>query len=137
MFKGYDVRGIYGAEIDENKFFVLGKALGRLGGELALGMDYRRHNETLAAALASGFGGKTVFLGRATTPCVAFCSRKLGASVTASHNPPEYSGMKPFRDKRCFYGEELAQLKTYYAQEENGSGVKGKTLKPPLREKKY
>ena len=126
MFKGYDVRGVYGAEIDENKFFLLGKALGRLGNELALGMDYRRHNETLAAALASGFEGKTIFLGRATTPCVAFCSRKLGASVTASHNPPEYSGMKPFRDKRCFYGEELAQLKTYYAQEENSSGGNGK-----------
>jgi phosphomannomutase len=58
-------------------------------------------------------------LGRATTPCVAFCSRKLGASITASHNPPEYTGMKPFRERRCFYGEDLAQLKAYYAQEES------------------
>jgi len=133
LFKGYDVRGVYGSgadEINEQKFFVLGRAMAQFGGEIALGMDYRKHNESLAAALANGFasaaggaGGagksKIVFLGRATTPCVAFCARKLGASITASHNPPEYSGMKPFRDRRCFYGEDLARLKAYYAQEEN------------------
>ncbi len=132
MFKGYDVRGIYGDSADgvnEQKFFILGKALSRFQNEIAIGMDYRSHNETLAAALAAGFEGKTVFLGRVTTPCAAFCSRKLGASITASHNPPEYAGLKPFRERRCFYSEELAQLKAHYAQEESGAAENEKEMK--------
>ncbi|MEM0475563.1 MAG: hypothetical protein QW343_02090 [Candidatus Norongarragalinales archaeon] len=119
MFKGYDVRGVYGSEVDERKFFVLGKAVAQFGDELVLGKDYREHNDSLAVALAAGFDKKIVFLGHATTPAVAWCSRKLGASLTASHNPPEYCGMKPFRERRCFYDEELSQLKVYYAREEN------------------
>ncbi len=142
LFKGYDVRGVYGdgkGEVNERRFFALGRAMAQFDSEIVVGMDYRSHSDTLTAAFASGFASnadengnesgatknkienKVVFLGRATTPCVAFCAKRFGASVTASHNPPEYAGLKPFRNRRCFYGEDLAQLQSYYSQEENSA----------------
>ncbi|MFH0835050.1 MAG: hypothetical protein V1881_01775 [Candidatus Micrarchaeota archaeon] len=110
MFRTYDVRGIYGKDITEERFCSLGRAMSSYAKEIVLGMDYRRHNEELAAAFCAGFDGEVRFLGRAPTPAIAFHSEKLGAALTASHNPAEYNGLKPFRSRRCFWPEELKEL---------------------------
>ncbi len=111
MFRTYDIRGVFGKEITAERFFALGKALEKFSKTIVVGMDYRRNNDLLAAALLDGFGGDETFLGFAPTPATAFNSQALGVSLTASHNPPEYNGLKPLKQRRCFYGEELSQLK--------------------------
>lgn len=111
MFRTYDIRGVFGKEITAEGFFALGKALEKFSKTIVVGMDYRRNNDLLAAALLDGFGGEEAFQGFAPTPATAFNSQALGASLTASHNPPEYNGLKPLKLKRCFYGDELSQLK--------------------------
>jgi len=50
LFKGYDVRGIYGTEVTEEKFFVLGETFNEITKRLVVGMDYRQHNDSLLNA---------------------------------------------------------------------------------------
>ncbi|MBI3022243.1 MAG: hypothetical protein HYY68_00780 [Thaumarchaeota archaeon] len=77
--------------------FVLGK------GRYALGWDGRKSSFVLARAAVSGalaVGSDVCVLGLVPTPLVAFGTVKnhclAGFSVTASHNPPEFSGVKIF-----------------------------------------
>lgn len=116
MFKGYDVRGVYGSEVTEEKFFVLGQAFNEYAKRLVIGMDYRQHNDSLLNAFLNGFAGETAFLGIAPTPATAFNTTEFGVSITASHNPPEYNGLKPLTKKRPFYAQEMSDLKIRYAQ---------------------
>ncbi len=94
MFRKYDVRGVYGSEITPEKFVRLGAALGLSGKELALGRDYRVHNDALGKALLTGYSGTVLDVGVCPTPVLAFAAEKQGAMLTASHNPPEYAGLK-------------------------------------------
>ncbi|MDA4116869.1 MAG: hypothetical protein OK455_00805 [Thaumarchaeota archaeon] len=81
----------------ETSTFVFGK------GKYAVGWDGRKSSEVLArvvcSAIAAG-GSDAVSFGLVPTPVVAFGTREihgnLGFSVTASHNPPEFSGVKFF-----------------------------------------
>ncbi len=116
MFRAYDVRGVYGKEITPQSFYSLGKALESFSKEIIVGMDYRRNNALLAGALLEGFGGKETFVGFASTPEIVFNSERLGVSLTASHNPPEYNGLKPFTEKRPFFAEELSLLKKKFEE---------------------
>jgi phosphomannomutase len=77
--------------------FVFGK--GRYG----VGWDGRKSSELLSRVAAAGIaaaGSEPLLFGLLPTPVTAYGTRengcKLGFSVTASHNPPEYSGMKLF-----------------------------------------
>lgn len=75
-------------------------------GRYAVGWDGRKSSAALsrvvAAAVAAG-GSEGLLLGLVPTPVTAYGTRenkcKLGFSVTASHNPPEYSGVKVFGAK--------------------------------------
>jgi len=74
---------------------------------LVIGRDARRRSEALAqcaAEVAAALGMKVHFLpGTSPTPLVAFAVKELraagGATVTASHNPPEYNGYKVYLDR--------------------------------------
>lgn len=74
---------------------------------LVIGRDARRRSEALAqcaAEVAAALGMKVHFLpGTSPTPLVAFAVKELraagGATVTASHNPPEYNGFKVYLDR--------------------------------------
>jgi phosphoglucosamine mutase len=70
---------------------------------IVVGRDTRASGEFLEAALAAGIcsaGGDAIVLGITTTPAVAFLTNDLGAHagvvISASHNPPEYNGIKVF-----------------------------------------
>ncbi|MBI5243178.1 MAG: phosphoglucosamine mutase [Elusimicrobia bacterium] len=70
---------------------------------IVLGRDTRRSGERLARFLAEGFadaGCRAVDVGIATTPAAAYLAKRLGALcaavVSASHNPPEFNGIKFF-----------------------------------------
>lgn len=103
IFKAYDIRGLYPEELDESVAEVIGAALaGQLGASrLAVGWDPRPSSERLAAAFAAGaasVSARTVAFGLVPTEMLYFgvASRGLGggAMITASHNPPQYNGLK-------------------------------------------
>jgi phosphoglucosamine mutase len=69
-------------------------------------------------AFLNGFTGDTTFVGIAPTPATAFNTLEYGISITASHNPPEYNGLKPLTKKRPFYAQEMNDLRIRYAHRE-------------------
>jgi phosphomannomutase len=103
IFKAYDVRGLYPQELDEAAAGRIGCALAQQLGatRLGAGMDPRPSSRGLLAAFAAGAavaGAVTVDFGLVPTEMLYFgvASRSLdgGVMVTASHNPPQYNGMK-------------------------------------------
>jgi phosphoglucosamine mutase len=95
------VRGIVGADLTPELVERLGRAAtlwsGR--GRVLVGRDTRASGPELEAALATGIvsaGGIAVLGGVLPTPAVALLAQDLGAVVSASHNPPEYNGVKLF-----------------------------------------
>ena len=80
----------------------LGAAFARWSGgaEMLIGRDTRGSGLLLEAALAQGLasaGSEAVLGGVLPTPAVALLATDSGAVVSASHNPPEYNGVKFFR----------------------------------------
>jgi len=136
LFKGYDVRGVYGSEVTEEKFFVLGETFNEIAKKLVIGMDYRQHNDSLLNAFLNGFKGETTFVGIAPTPATAFNTLEYGVSITASHNPPEYNGLKPLTKKRPFYAQEMNDLRIKYAQLEALAEKSGKLSKTKFEKKR-
>jgi phosphoglucosamine mutase len=95
------VRGIVGESLTEDLVERLGRATtlwsGR--GRVLVGRDTRASGPALEAALTRGIvdaGGTAVLAGVLPTPAVALLSQDLGLVVSASHNPPEYNGVKVF-----------------------------------------
>jgi len=115
IFKAYDIRGLYGSEMDETTALAIGRAfarvLARLRGKetselrIGLGRDMRLTAPSMAAELRDGliFEGATVIdAGMVATEMLYHLvgSRELdgGAMVTASHNPKAYTGVKLVRE---------------------------------------
>jgi phosphomannomutase len=115
IFKAYDIRGLYGEEMDADTAHLVGRAfarvLARLRGKetselrVGLGRDMRLTAPEMAAAVRQGLAdeGATVLdAGRIATEMSYFLvgSRELdgGAMVTASHNPKAYTGVKLMRE---------------------------------------
>lgn len=77
-----------------------------------VGRDTRTSGFMLANALVSGLlsgGAKVRDVGILPTPALAFLTCKMkadvGVMITASHNPPEYNGIKIFNDDSMAYDE--------------------------------
>ncbi len=103
IFKAYDIRGIYPTEINEDAAYHIGRAVVEYlqPKRLGIGRDIRQSSPSLFEAFSRGVmdGGVDVLdLGIITTPMVYFAAGRLeidaAVSLTASHNPPEYNGMK-------------------------------------------
>ena len=100
------VRGIVGDDLTPELVQRLGKAatLWSKGGRVFVGRDTRGSGPELEEAFARGIveaGGNAVLAGVLPTPAVALLALDLGVVVSASHNPPEYNGIKIFdRDGR-------------------------------------
>jgi len=115
IFKAYDVRGLYGSEMDESTALALGRGfarvLARLRGKqpdelrIGLGRDMRLTAPAMAARLREGLvaeGATVLDAGMVATEVLYHLvgSRDLdgGAMVTASHNPKAYTGVKLVRE---------------------------------------
>ncbi len=103
IFKAYDIRGIYPSEINEDDAYHIGRAVVKhlKPKVLGVGRDIRTSSPSLFESFARGVmdgGSDVVDLGVITTPMVYFAAGRLdidaAISLTASHNPPEYNGMK-------------------------------------------
>jgi phosphoglucosamine mutase len=95
------VRGIVGEDLTLDLVERIGRAAGLWceGGAVFVGRDTRGSGRELERAFASGVasaGGNAVLAGVLPTPAVALLALDLGAVITASHNPPEYNGVKLF-----------------------------------------
>ena len=106
VFKAYDVRGIYPSEIDEDGACAIGRAFVEQfePKRIAVGHDMRVSSPSMAAAAmrgASEAGADVLDLGLIGTEMLYFAVGELGLdgglTVTASHNPKEYTGMKIVR----------------------------------------
>jgi phosphoglucosamine mutase len=95
------VRGIVGRDLTPALVERLGRAvtLWQGGAAVLIGRDTRASGRELERAFASGVasaGGNAVLAGVLPTPAVALLALDLGAVISASHNPPEYNGVKLF-----------------------------------------
>ena len=95
------VRGIVGQDLTPELVEQLGRAatLWSDGGRVFVGRDTRESSEELEEAFGRGVvaaGGNAVLAGVLPTPAVALLALDLGAVISASHNPPEYNGVKLF-----------------------------------------
>jgi phosphomannomutase len=106
VFKAYDVRGIYGEEIDEDGAYAVARAYVQQfePRRVAVGRDMRLSSPSMAAAVVAGAsdeGAEVLDIGLVGTEMVYFAVGSLGLDggvmVTASHNPGEYTGMKIVR----------------------------------------
>ena len=109
------IRGIAGEELTARTAFSLGNALCRLKPHplVVLGRDPRVSSDMLALSLAAGVtagGGDVLDGGVLPTAAVAFFVRRAGADfgvvVSASHNPPQFNGLKVFGADGCKLSEE-------------------------------
>ncbi|HEX2514090.1 MAG TPA: phosphomannomutase/phosphoglucomutase [Chloroflexota bacterium] len=112
MFREYDIRGFVEQNFTAPVLLRLGRAFGtflsarsgrsgRGPGAVAVGRDVRLSSAAYAGALIEGLratGADVTDIGMVPTPLVYFAVNTLpadaGAAVTASHNPPEYNGLK-------------------------------------------
>jgi phosphomannomutase len=103
IFKSYDVRGIYPAQLDDEAAYGIGRCFVALLGakRIAIGRDMRPSGEALFEALARGAtqaGADVLDVGLVSTDALYFAVGKYGLDggimITASHNPARYNGMK-------------------------------------------
>ncbi|KYH39362.1 MAG: phosphoglucosamine mutase [Candidatus Bathyarchaeota archaeon B23] len=148
LFGTSGIRGVVNVELTPQLALEVGKAIATLhrGGVLVVGRDTRPSGEMLEASLIAGAascGCDVEALGLAPTPLTAYTTRALsadtGVSVTASHNPPEYNGLKPFDSSGMAYGEErrraveeVIRSEAYTPSEWSGIGLVEEIEATPL-----
>lgn len=106
-FKAYDVRGKVPSELNPEIAYAIGRAYADATGarKVCIGYDIRLSGPELSNALQRGLndaGVDVVRLGMVGTEMVYFATAHYGLDggvmITASHNPPEYNGMKMVRE---------------------------------------
>ena len=123
MFREYDIRGVWGKDIDENISYLIGRAFGtklkRLGKkETLVGYDNRFSSPAIEKNLVQGIrecGIDVVRLGLVTTPMYYYgwdlLNIKCGMMVTASHNPKDDNGFKfSYNGIHNAYGDSSLEL---------------------------
>mgnify|MGYP003403239438 CR=1 FL=1 len=107
IFKAYDVRGLYPQEINEDLALKIGNAFARAfgsKGKIVLGYDMRESSPAMAQAFMEGAttcGVDVVDIGLCSTDMLYYASGVMslpGVMFTASHNGPEYNGIKMCRE---------------------------------------
>jgi len=102
LFGTNGIRGIVNEEMTVELALRMGLAVGGfLRGEVWIATDARLSNGMLKSAMAAGLmaaGADVVDAGLASTPALQFVVRAVGAAggvvISASHNPPEFNGIK-------------------------------------------
>ena len=129
IFRAYDIRGIAGRTLTPEAVHAIGRALGSMAPRFAVGRDGRASGPQLAAALCDGLqaaGADVVDIGVAPTPLTYFAAHYLGTgscvSVTGSHNPPEYNGLKMVIEGHTLSGAEIQDLRRRIEQQDFRAG---------------
>lgn len=123
IFREYDIRGIYGTDINENISYHIGLAFGTILLEMnkkdtIVAYDNRSSSKTIYNNLIKGIldtGVNVTSIGLATTPMCyyAWDLLKISSSImiTASHNPKEYNGFKiSYNGLNNAYGNDVIKI---------------------------
>jgi len=124
IFRAYDIRGVVDVDLSEAAYHTLGRAAGTYfrrrnakasAPRIVVGRDARLTSPAYAAALIAGLrstGCDVIDIGMVPTPLMYFAQAYLktdgGAVVSASHNPPEFNGLKLRQSDPRYGGEPLA-----------------------------
>lgn len=157
IFRGYDIRAIYGKDLDENIAYTIGLAYAkyiRNNGydRCVIGRDNRSSSLPLSEALIQGIiegdNIEVIDIGLVTTPMYYYGQIFLndgknimpGIMITASHNPKEYNGMKmTVNDFGNACGEMIQQFRRFVEENSkkevnNERDVIGHVVKENVRE---
>ena len=103
IFRAYDMRGIYPSQMNEKVAYAAGQAFVSVTGArtVAVGRDVRSTGESLERALIQGVmdaGANVIEIGVISTEMMYYAAGMLdcdgGMTLTASHNPAEWNGIK-------------------------------------------
>ncbi|MEN3112537.1 phosphomannomutase/phosphoglucomutase [Uliginosibacterium paludis] len=123
IFKAYDIRGIVDKSLTVDTVRAIGQALGtealaRGQKAIVIGRDGRLSGPVFAEALAAGIiatGIDVIDIGCVATPITYFAAYHLGThscvSITGSHNPPDYNGLKMVLGGQTLYGDMIQSLR--------------------------
>ena len=123
-FHAYDIRGIWGKDWDLDIAYKVGYFIPELlkADKVLVGRDCRLSGKDIHDALIKGLtdaGADVDDIGLSSTPLVYFGTANYGykasVQITASHNPPEYNGMKVSRENALPVGLDtgLGQIKQW------------------------
>lgn len=123
MFREYDIRGIYGEDLNDEIAYLIGKAFGtKLVNQniksTVVACDNRLSSPALLDNIVKGIadtGINVKLLGIATTPMCYFAANYYGVNssmmITASHNPKEYNGFKfSYNGDHNEYGDRVREI---------------------------
>ena len=127
LFGTNGVRGIYGKELTFSLVIDLTYALATYykNGPIVVGYDGRNSSpliSNIVSAVLNSGGLDVIMAGQLPTPCLQFAAKnkkcKGGIMITASHNPPEYNGIKPSANDGVEISreEELKVEEIYYSK---------------------
>lgn len=134
IFRQYDIRGLVGTDLDTEVMELLGRSFAsyvstRGAKNAAVGHDNRETSPDYQSALIRGMragGIDVVDIGQAPTPAMYYAVLKLrreaGATVTASHNPPRFNGLKMRLGERAVFGEGIQEIRSLGERGEFSSG---------------
>jgi len=135
LFGTNGVRGVTNKDMDSEFALRLGKSIGTFfGGDIAVGTDTRTSNEMLKDAVISGIlsTGCNVFdAGILPSPALQYYVKESGKSagviITASHNPPEFNGIKVIDGDGTELGKEREEKieKIYFDEKWEKAGWDG------------
>jgi phosphomannomutase / phosphoglucomutase len=123
IFHAYDIRGTVGDQLTPDSVRLIATAFGSRycrqydNPTLVIGRDLRVTSQEFAAVAMEALratGCNVIDIGECPTPVVYFAIGHWGAQgglgITASHNPPNYNGMKLRWGDGPFYGDQLLEL---------------------------
>jgi phosphomannomutase len=103
IFKAYDIRGVYPGQFNEEIAYLTARAFAQVMKPklTVLGRDMRTSSPSIELAVCRGLndqGSDVVRIGLTSTPMYYYAvnayNGDIGITVTASHNPPQYNGLK-------------------------------------------
>jgi phosphoglucosamine mutase len=133
LFGSSGIRALYSKDL-LNTAFRVGLAAGKNRKNVILGRDTRTSGDAMKHAVMAGLlasGAKCSDAGIIPTPTLAYAAREFSAGImlTASHNPPEYNGLKLFNpDGSSFDSLQQAQIEHALADDE-GAALKWEEAK--------
>ena len=146
IFREYDIRGVYGKEMNEETAYHIGRAYGTKLKEIGKNKTVVAHDNRLSSPILEEYmvkgltesGIDVLRLGLATTPMCYFAANYFDTNasmmITASHNPKEYNGFKfSYNGIHNAYGDSVREIYNIIESGEYASG-NGKVENVDIRE---